>query len=317
MGDSIPQHPSIAVLGAGAMGCLFGGTLAHGGLNVTLLDVRADHVDAINSNGLTIQGYGGERVVPLAATTDPSRLGAVDIVLVQTKALHTEAAVRSARGLFAAHTLAISFQNGLGNEELIGDLVGAQRVVAGLTAQGATAVGPGVIHNYGALPSYVGELAGGISERVQKLASLFSAAGLETHASENIRRDMWKKLLGNVGLSPTSAITNLSSAQIMSVPELREVVLGAVDEAAAVAAAEGISLNLEEARSVLDKLVDTAGGGTGQSKSSACVDLLNGRKTEVDWINGAIVRLGAKHGIATPINRTLVGAVKGLEKHLD
>lgn len=315
--DSIPEQPSIAVLGAGAMGCLFGATLAHGGLNVTLIDVRSDQVDAINSNGLSIQGHGGERVVRLAATVDPAQLQAVDIVLVQTKALHTEVAVQRARGLFAAHTVAISFQNGLGNEELIGTLIGAQQVVAGLTAQGATVVRPGVIHNYGALPTYVGELEGGISARVKRIASVFSAAGLETHASDNIRRDMWKKLLGNVGLSPTSAITNLSSVEIMSVPELREVVLGAVDEAAAVGAAEGIALDLQEARSVLDQLVDTAAGGTGQSKSSACVDLLNGRKTEVDWINGAIVRLGAKHGIATPINRTLVGAVKGLEKHFD
>ena len=126
---------------------------------------------------------------------------------------------------------------------------------------------------------------------------------------------MWKKLLGNVGLSPTSAITNLTQAEIMSVPELREVVLAAVDEAAAVGAAEGVELDVEEARSVLLKLVEPSGGGTGQARSSACVDILNHRRTEVDWINGSIVRLGEKHGIPTPVNRTLVGAVKGLEKH--
>lgn len=307
----------IAVLGAGAMGSLFGATLARGGLDVVLIDTASDHVDEVNRHGLTIEGYGGERVVPVPATADPASVSAADIVLVQCKALHTRAAIAGATNLFAAHTVVISFQNGLGNEELIGELIGAEHVVAGLTAQGATAVRPGVIHNFGELPTYIGELAGGASARVERIANAFSSAGLDTRASDNVRRDMWKKLLGNVGLSPTSAITNLTSVEIMSVPELRETVLSAVDEAAAVGIAEGIELDVRQARSVLNALVDPAGGGTGNSKSSACVDILNGRKTEVDWINGAIVRLGEKHGIGTPINRTLVAAVKGLEKHID
>jgi 2-dehydropantoate 2-reductase len=317
MVEGMTAAPRIAVLGAGAMGCLFGGTLAEGGLDVILVDVRADHVDAINEHGLIIEGHGGPRTVRLPACVDPSSLDPRDIVLVQTKALHTEAALRGARSLFSSDTITISFQNGLGNEELIAEIVGVERVLAGLTAQGATGIAPGVIHNFGALPTYVGELGGGLSRRAAHIARLFTGAGLETHASADIRREMWKKLLGNVGLSPTSAITNLTSSEIMSVPELRQVVLDAVDEAAAVAAAEGIELDVLQARSVLEKLVDTTGGGTGQSRSSACVDIQNGRRTEVDWINGAIVRLGALHGIATPVNRTLVGAVKGLEKHFD
>ena len=299
------------------MGSLFGGTLARGGLAVTLVDVRADHIDAVNAHGLRIQGYGGERTVRVRAATCSDELPPADIVLVQTKAPDTAVAVESVRRVFGPQTVAISFQNGLGNEEVIGGIVGPEHVLAGLTAQGATQVGPGVVHNYGDLPTYVGELAGGSCARTERIAKGFTAAGLPTHASADIRRDMWKKLLGNVGLSPTSAITNLTSVEIMAVPELREVVLGAVDEAAAVGAAEGVDLDADEVRSVLLKLVDPTGGGTGQSKSSACTDIANRRRTEVDWINGAIVRLGEKHGIPTPINRTLVGAVKGLEKHFD
>ena len=315
MNDRRPNGGRIVVLGSGAMGSLFGATLAQGGLPVTLVDIRADHVEAINARGLTIRGYGGDRIVRVPATTRAGELPRADIVLVQTKAPDTVAAVESAHRVFGPDTIAISFQNGLGNEEVIGGLVGPERVLAGLTAQGATLVGPGVVHNYGDLPSYMGELKGGSSARAESIATRFTAAGLRTRASADIRREMWKKLLGNVGLSPTSAITNLTSVEIMSVPELREVVLGAVDEAAAVGAAEGIRLDVEEARSVLLKLVDPSGGGTGRSKSSACTDILNRRRTEVDWINGAIVRLGEKHGIPTPINRTLVGAVKGMEKH--
>ena len=315
MNDPTPEVAHVLVLGAGAMGSLFGATLAQGGLAVMLVDIRTDHIDAINAKGVRIQGYGGERTVRVPATTCAGELPRADIVLVQTKAPDTAAAVESVRRVFGPETVAISFQNGLGNEEVIGGLVGPERVLAGLTAQGATLVGPGVVHNYGDLPTYVGELEGGSSVRAERIAKLFTAAGLRTHASTDIRRDMWKKLLGNVGLSPTSAITNLTSVEIMSVPELREVVLGAVDEAAVVGSAEGIELDAGEARSVLLKLADPSGGGTGQSRSSACTDILNRRRTEVDWINGAIVRLGEKHGIATLINRTLVGAVKGLEKH--
>ena len=317
MNEQNQEIGHIVVLGAGAMGSLFGGTLARGGLAVTLVDTRTDHIDAINAHGLRIEGYGGERIVRVPAVTCDSELPRTDIVLVQTKAPDTAAAVESVRRVFGPRTVAISFQNGLGNEEVIGGIVGPEHVLAGLTAQGATQVGPGVVHNYGDLPTYVGELAGGSSARAKRIAKGFTAAGLTTRASADIRRDMWKKLLGNVGLSPTSAITNLTSVEIMAVPELREVVLGAVDEAAAVGAAEGIDLDADEVRSVLLKLVDPSGGGTGQSKSSACTDIANRRRTEVDWINGAIVRLGEKHGIATPINRTLVGAVKGLEKHFD
>ena len=317
MNEQNPEIGHIVVLGAGAMGSLFGGTLAQGGLGVTLVDIRTSHIDAINTDGLRIRGYGGERCVRVPAVTCAGELPRADIVLVQTKAPDTAVAVESVRRVFGPRTVAISFQNGLGNEEVIGGIVGPEHVLAGLTAQGATQVGPGVVHNYGDLPTYVGELAGGSSARTERIAKGFTAAGLPTHASADIRRDMWKKLLGNVGLSPTSAITNLTSVEIMAVPELREVVLGAVDEAAAVGAAEGIDLDADEVRSVLLKLIDPSGGGTGQSKSSACTDIANRRRTEVDWINGAIVRLGEKHGIATPINRTLVGAVKGLEKHFD
>ena len=312
-----PDIGQVVVLGAGAMGSLFGATLAQGGLAVTLVDVRADHIDAVNAHGLRIQGYGGERTVWVSATTCAGELPRADIVLVQTKAMDTAAAVESIRRVFGPHTVAISFQNGLGNEEVIGGIVGHERVLAGLTAQGATRIGPGVVHNFGDLPTYVGEMDGGSSARAERIARGFTGAGLPTHASADIRRDLWKKLLGNVGLSPTSAITNLTQVEIMSVRELREVVLAAVDEAAAVGAAEGVELDAEEARSVLLKLVDPSGGGTGQARSSACIDILNRRRTEVDWINGAIVRLGEKHGIATPVNRTLVGAVKGLEKHFD
>jgi 2-dehydropantoate 2-reductase len=312
MSDWTPNR--IAILGAGAMGCLFGGKLRAGGLDVHLVDTWSEHVNAINTHGLRFEGFGGAHTVDIPAYVDANLVGPVDLVVVQCKALHTAAALSQASALFTDHTLAVSFQNGLGNEELIAEHIGSERVLGGLTAQGATMTAPGVVHNWGELPSYVGEMPGGMSARVTTLCDAFTDASLDTHASSDIRKEIWKKLLGNIGLSPTSAITRLTSAELMGVPELSVLVFGAVDEAAAVAQAEGVELDVAEARSVLLKLTETDGGGTGNSRSSACVDLLNGRNTEVDWINGSVVRLGAKHGIPTPFNSALVGAVKGIER---
>jgi 2-dehydropantoate 2-reductase len=305
--------PRVAVVGAGAIGGLFGGQLRQGGLDVTLIDRSVEHIDAINARGLRMTGHGGDRAIPIAATTDPGSVGEVDVVIVQTKAMHTIEAVEAARCLFGPGTVAISFQNGLGNEENIGSVIGMDKVLGGLTAQGATVTGPGVVHNFGDLPSYIGELGGGMSERAERIAEAFSAAGLETHASAELRKVMWKKFLANVALSAASGSTNLTSEQMMAIPELKAICIGAMEEAALVAAAEGITLGDTEKQEILAPLVSA--GGTGASKSSLCADLLNERPTEIDTIAGAVVRLGREHGIETPINRTLVAVVKGKESH--
>ncbi len=309
--DNMNETPRVAVLGAGAMGSLFGGLLAEGGLDVTLVDVWQDHVDAINRDGLKMVGFGGDRAISVAATAAPGRLAPADVVFVQCKAMMTEAALAGAANLVGPDTVVVSFQNGLGNEEVIAGVIGEDRVLGGLTSQGASLEGPGIVRNYAELPTTIGEMAGGPSERATRLAAVLSAHGLPTVASENVRLAIWKKLMANVGVSPTSGITNLPVDKVMAVPELRETIFAALDEAAAVARAEGIDLDAEETREVLLKV--TGAGGTGGNKSSLCHDLLNQRPTEIDFINGAIVRLGAQHGVATPVNSTLVAAVKAME----
>ena len=141
------------------MGCLFGGLLAGGGLDVTLVDVWTAHVEAINRDGLRILGHGGDRTVRIAATVDPRSIAAADVILFQCKAYANGDAARSVRHLVADSTAVISFQNGLGNEETIGGILGSEHVLGGLTAQGAIVVEAGVIRNFGDLPSYIGELA--------------------------------------------------------------------------------------------------------------------------------------------------------------
>jgi 2-dehydropantoate 2-reductase len=307
------EKPKVAVIGAGAMGGLFGGLLAEGGLDVTLVDTCEEHIAAIASKGLRIIGVGGNRAIPVKATTDAGMVEAADVVLFQCKAFANDAAAHAARHLFTGHAVAISVQNGLGNEETLGAILGAENVMGGLTAQAGLVEAPGVVRNFGDLPTIIGEVSCGLSARASAVADAFTRAGLATTASADIKRDKWKKLLGNVALGAISAVTDLRSFEIMRVPQLREIVLHSVDEAAAVAKAEGIALDVAEAREVLMKLVDTAGGGTGISKSSMREDIIRRRRTEIDTIHGAVQRLARRHRLPTPTIDTMIALVKGLE----
>ena len=307
------ENPKITVVGAGAMGGLFGGLLAEGGLDVTLVDAWPEHIAAIKRDGLRIVGVGGDRAIKVKATTDASEVRTADVVLFQCKAFANEAAAKSAKHLFGGTTVAITFQNGLGNEQTLGAILGEKNVLGGLTAQAGLAEGPGVVRNFGDLPTYIGEMAGGLSERAVAIAKAFTAHGLPVSASADIKRDKWKKLLGNVALGAISAVTDMRSVEIMRVAELQEIVFRAVDEAAAVAAREGVALDVAEAREVLMKLVDTSGGGTGNSKSSMREDIIRKRRTEIDTIHGAVARLARQHKVATPTIDTMVAMVKGLQ----
>ena len=307
------DKPSVVVMGAGAMGGLFGGLLKEGGLDVTLVDTWPEHIAAIEANGLKIVGVGGDRAIPIKATTDAGTVRQADVVLFQCKAFANPAAARSAKHLFTGNTAAISFQNGLGNEATLEAGLGKGTVIGGLTAQAGLTEAPGVVRNFGNLPTHIGEMAGGLSERVVAIASAFTAHGLPTTVTAEIKREKWKKLLGNVALGAISAVTDFRSFEIMRVPELRDTVFQLVDEAAAVAKAEGVALDVAEARSVLVKLVDTAGGGTGTSKSSMREDIIRRRRTEIDTIHGGVARLARQHAIATPTLDAMVALVKGLQ----
>lgn len=309
------MKPSLVVAGSGAMGCLFGGLLAEGGLKVTLLDVWPEHVAAINkAGGLRFVGFGGERLVPLTATTDASSIRSADVVFFQCKALYNEAAAKSVLHLFnGGNTVAISFQNGLGNEQVIARVVGETNVLAGLTSQAASVEAPGVVRNYAKLPSYIGELRKGLSHRATRLASVFSDHGLPTEAKEDIVRDKWKKLFANISFSATSGATDLTLGGVADHPELRAVALRAIDEAVAVAASDGVAFDQTESREIFHQLVGPEGSAS--NKSSMARDINNRRPSEVDYIYGTVISMGRKYGVPTPTLDALAAIIKGIESH--
>lgn len=280
---------------------------------VTLLARRADHVQAIEERGLLIVGEGGDRAVRLRATTEVAAIAPPDIVLFQSKANGTAALASAIKPLFsgaaANGAVAISFQNGLGNEETIAAALGERAVLGGLTSQGATLEAPGVVRNYATLPSLIGEMTGGLSERTRELAQLFSRHGLPMQASDNIKRDKWRKLFLNVALSASSAIADLTIGQVLAIPEMAATARRAMDEAAAVAVASGVDLG-EDRFGVFDTITAS---GAARNKMSMCRDVLARRPSEVDAIYGSVIRLGQQRGIATPTLETLAAAIRGIE----
>ena len=305
------QDPEILIVGAGAMGALFGSILFEKGRDVVLYDTDTAHIKAIQENGLKIEGFGGNRSVSIPATTDPGLLNSAELLLFQCKAPGTGVAAQSVKHLIKEHSICISFQNGLGNEELISEELGQKHVLGGITTMAAVLLGPGKLQDFSRVPSHIGEMYGGISERTESIASRLTESGLETHVSENIRYDIWKKLLGNISMSALSGLTNLTSAFVNAVPELKLVSLQAMEEALEVAKACGIELERESVVKGIEMI--SKPGGTGDNKSSLCTDLLNGRKTEVDFIYGSVIRKGEEKQVPTPTLRVLHSLVKGVE----
>lgn len=301
----------IAVLGAGAMGSLFGGILAEAGHQVWLVDVWKEHVESIREKGLRIKGPGADRVIRnLEAVSSAQEAGEAELVIVFVKSTVTEEAVSTAKCLFGPRTLVLTLQNGLGNVERIGKVIGFQNVLAGVTAQGATVLGPGEIYHAGQGLTAVGELQGEVTPRVEKVSAMLNEAGIQTQASGNVMGLIWGKLLVNVGINALTALTGLKNGQLLDHPETVELMELAVLEGFEVCKAKGIKLPYQDPVSHAREVAMA----TASNRSSMLQDVTNQRKTEIEVINGAIVREGQALGIQTPVNKVLTNLVRTLER---
>ena len=304
----------ICILGAGALGCSIGGVLAQGGSEVIFVDPFQAHVEAINANGLKMRVGNAEKIVRVKAYTHCERLPQVDLVIVLVKSFATREAIESARSLVGKHTLVMSIQNGLGHEEILADVVGRERVLAAKTYVGGVFLEPGhIISGYQGKQTYIGELDGRLTPRLQAVVDEFNKANLMTTASTNIVGTMWDKLLVNVATGALCGITRLPYGWLYQLPEIEETALAAVAEGIAVAKANDIKLVSEDPQ-YFWKLA--AEGLPPEFKTSLLQSLEKGQMTEIDFINGSVVRWGERSGIPTPVNRTLVACVKGIENWL-
>jgi 2-dehydropantoate 2-reductase len=238
----------------------------------------------------------------------------MDLLLVLVKSCHTRVAIEQAVPVLGPHTVVLSLQNGLGHEEVLAPVVGAARLLAGKTYVGGMLVGDGrIVSRTAGRQTFIGELDGSLGERVQGIAAAFNRAGLATTVSRNIQGVIWDKLLVNVATGALSGITGLSYGPLYAVPEIKATALAAVAEAIAVARAAGVRLSITDPAEAWR----LAGAGLQPGfKASMLQSLEKGSRTEIDFVNGAVVAWGARLGVATPVNATLVACIKGIEHAL-
>ena len=299
----------VCIVGCGAVGSLFAANLAQlDDVEVWAYDLAREHVDAINANGLRLSGA-GEVVGAVRATSDAQELPACDFGIVATKAMHTSAAAAATAHAFANGAVA-SVQNGIGNEEAIAEHV--ERVIRGTTFPAGKLLEAGHVQWDVKGDTTLGPFEPQPAEQgmIEQLADACTRAGMPTHAVPDARGPQWRKLIFNAATNPLGALTGLTHGRVCEHPDLRALVTGLVDEGKAVAAAQGIELDADP-----EDLIDHAARKevAYDHKASMLQDVEARRQTEVDFLNGGIVRFGGEHNVATPLNQAIWALVKGVE----
>jgi 2-dehydropantoate 2-reductase len=300
----------ICIVGCGAVGSLFAANLATlEDLEVWAYDLAQDHVDAINRDGLRLSGA-GDVVGRPRAVSDAAALPPCDFGIVATKAMHTSAAIAATAPAFMDGCVA-TVQNGLGNEEAIAAHV--DRVIRGTTFPAGKLVGPGHVQWDVKGDTTIGpyEPKPAPATEIELLAAACTRAGMPTSAVADARGPQWRKVIFNAATNPIGALTGLTHGRVCENPELRQLVSGLVDEGKGVAAAQGIELDSDP-----EELIDHAARPdvAYDHKASMLQDVEARRSTEIDYLNGGIVRFGDEHGVPTPLNRAVWALVKGLEQ---
>lgn len=292
----------IALIGCGAMGSLYGGYLSkvH---EVTVCDVSAALIDAINANGIIMDEPNGETVVfkPACATTDSSTVGVQDLVITFVNYKFLESALNTAKGMIGPNTIVMSLQNGMGNYDEIAKVVPEEQICCGTTAHGCTALEPGHVRHTGVGITAMGTIKGNPAD-AERVAEAMREAGFEVVVKENVLEVIWHKLFANIAINAITAILEQPNAVVADNEYAHEVSVNLVKEAIAVANATGCSFNEEaELKSAFDVAVAT---GTNRSSMLQCVDTK--RPTEIAIINGAVCRIGREIGMPTPYNDVIV-----------
>ena len=293
----------IAVMGAGAVGCYYGGMLARAGHDVTLIG-RPNHVDAIQRDGLLLDTQSFKEQVRLQASTEPSAVAGATLVLFCVKSTDTESAAAAIRPHLLPGALVLSLQNGVDNAVRLQAALPAQEVAASVVYVATEMPGPGHVKHNGR-----GELVIAASPSSAEAAALLIAAGVPTDISTNVEGALWVKLILNCAYNALSAITQQPYGQLVQGEGVQDVIRDLVNECLAVAQADGITVPGDVWQAV-ERIAQTMP----QQLSSTAQDLARGKRSEIDHLNGYVLRRGEVLGIATPVNRVMHTLVKLLEE---
>lgn len=303
----------VLILGAGAMGCLYGAALHRAGCEVVFVDVNQSHIDAINARGLELETRAGVEHLPIPARRPEEISEPVDLVVVFTKTFHTEAALAGITQAIGPQTWLLSLQNGLGNDRRLAAHAAEERVLVGASSLPSDLVGLGRVRSHGEGGSKLFPAFGGDPAFARQVCELLSQGGLAAELEPNIHVAIWSKAIFNATMNPLCALTRRTPGFLGANPESRAMITAAVDEGVAVANACGIAV----AAQPIHDLTEVSMTDHANHEASMLQDVKAGRRTEVDAINGAIVEAGREAGVAAPVLETLWRLVKLEEAKLE
>lgn len=300
----------IGIVGAGAMGSVYGGLFAAAGHEVWLVDVWREHIEAIRGRGLEITGASGPRTVRPDATTDPADAGTCELVVLATKMRDLEAAARSIGPMVGNDTAILAIQNGLGNQEIMERTHGGRDFLVGIAGGfGASNPRPGAVHHHGWDHVHIAEATGGISARLRRIVEVWRGAGFNAQAFPDPGPMIWGKYICNLAFSPVCTALALRIGQVLDNPEACALAEACASEAYRVALAKGIELEFDDAV----RRVHDFGRVIPNAMPSMLLDVLAGRATEIDALNGALVREAERIGLTAPTNALMTRMVRALE----
>ena len=299
----------IAIIGPGGIGCLFSALLSKAGHEVWLIDRRPDRAALIAREGICVERENDSTIARPGASAFPADIGPVDLIMLCVKAHETAGTAPSIKALLGPATDILSLQNGLGNTDAILHLATKSNLFAGVTTHGATVIGLNHVRHAGGGTTVIGSLQDNVA-RAARLAKTLAAAGIESSSTTDTAGVLWSKLVINAAICPVSVIAGLSNGELAGNDKWRSMMGKAAAEGAAVAAAKGIKLTFDDPlKAVLDVCRTTSA-----NISSMLQDVRRGRQTEIEAINGAVVRAAAEAGVDAPVNAKLYKSVVELEQ---
>ncbi|MBM85843.1 MAG: 2-dehydropantoate 2-reductase [Rhodospirillaceae bacterium] len=300
----------IAIIGCGAMGSVYSALLADSGNEVWAIDTWAEHVDAINRNGLRVEGASGDRTVNLNATVNASDAGECELIIVATKASGVAAAAQAAKLIAGPDSVILTIQNGLGAADRIAQSIDTSQVMIGVVGGfGASMRGPGHAHHNGMQLVRIGEMNGGVSPRLEKVVDAWTGAGFTAKGYPDIHQMIWEKFICNVTYSGPCAMMHLTIGEVHANPSAWAVALACAREADSVARAQKITLGFED----VDAYVHDFGVNMPDARPSMLLDHIAGQPSEIDAINGAVPVEAAKVNMTAPVNEAVSNLIRGKE----
>jgi 2-dehydropantoate 2-reductase len=296
----------VLILGAGAMGCLYGAAFHRAGCDVAFVDVNQAHIDAINAGGLVLETRRGTEHLPIPARLPVEVDSPVDLVVVFTKTFHTDAALAGIKGAIGPYTWLLSLQNGLGNDRRLAAHAAEERVMVGSSSMPSDLVGPGKVRSHGDGGSKLYPAFGGDPSFAQEVCELLTRGGLPAVLEPDIHGAIWSKAIFNATMNPLCALTRRTPGFLGAHEESRALIHALVEEGAAVANASGIAVQVQP----IHDLTQVSVTDHANHEASMLQDVKAGRRTEIDAINGAIVEAARAAGVAAPLTETLWRLVK-------